>query len=155
MLYCFHINKKTATKVGYQPDKNKKVNDGRNDWAYSYVDLMIGRPASYDLRPSYELLGETSQGLRPVQLEWNRVAYNNIYTYTYVIYVCINEITEYYCILYSFFLLCLILCCLSRVGKSTVRQIVEDTCKAIWHNLKDRYVKTPCTDQEWKDVAKG
>ena len=44
---------------------------------------------------------------------------------------------------------------LFRIGQSTVRSIVFETCQAIWENMKDIYLKTPNTREEWETIAKG
>ena len=44
---------------------------------------------------------------------------------------------------------------LFRVGLSTVRQIVLDTCKAIYTILQPIHMKTPCTENEWLAIAEG
>lgn len=41
-----------------------------------------------------------------------------------------------------------------RLGITTVREIVEQVCKAIWDNLKDKYLPEPSTEQ-WLDIANG
>lgn len=40
-----------------------------------------------------------------------------------------------------------------RMGKSTVSQIVRETCCAIWTVLHDEYLKVPSSPQEWKKIA--
>ncbi|XP_020496176.1 uncharacterized protein [Labrus bergylta] len=42
-----------------------------------------------------------------------------------------------------------------RVGLSTIRQLVPETCAAIYKVLKDKYLKCPDTVQEWQQVADG
>lgn len=42
---------------------------------------------------------------------------------------------------------------LFRLGQSTVRSIIFDTCKAIWDCMKDKFLKTPSTEDEWAAVA--
>lgn len=42
-----------------------------------------------------------------------------------------------------------------RLGKSTVSQIIMDTCEAIWTILQPIYMKPPIGPTEWKQVAEG
>ncbi|KAL0965749.1 hypothetical protein UPYG_G00285220 [Umbra pygmaea] len=42
-----------------------------------------------------------------------------------------------------------------RVGLSTTRQFVPETCEAIYNVLKDKYLKCPDTVEEWQTVADG
>lgn len=42
-----------------------------------------------------------------------------------------------------------------QIGHSTVHQIIHETCKAIWDTLQPIYLKSPSSQQEWLDVAKG
>ncbi|XP_067939765.1 uncharacterized protein [Watersipora subatra] len=44
---------------------------------------------------------------------------------------------------------------LFRMGQSTVRGIIYDTSQAIWVAMKDLYLKTPSTEEEWFHIAKG
>ena len=39
-----------------------------------------------------------------------------------------------------------------RMGVSTVRKIVYATCTAIWQGLKDTYLTTPSTVDEWNEI---
>ncbi|XP_065299973.2 uncharacterized protein [Dermacentor albipictus] len=39
-----------------------------------------------------------------------------------------------------------------RVEHSTVNQLIEETCVAIYLELKDEFLKTPKTGGEWSDV---
>ncbi|XP_041826075.1 protein ALP1-like [Melanotaenia boesemani] len=41
-----------------------------------------------------------------------------------------------------------------RFGESTISMIVIETCKALHQTLRDEYLKTPTTVEEWLDVAK-
>ena len=40
-----------------------------------------------------------------------------------------------------------------RMGESTVRAIIYETCKAIWDTMSLEYLKTPSTVQEWTKIA--
>lgn len=40
-----------------------------------------------------------------------------------------------------------------RVGRSTARQIILDTCKAIWDVIGSEYVVIPSTEEGWRAVA--
>lgn len=40
-----------------------------------------------------------------------------------------------------------------RMGVSTVRKIVVETCKALWDALHDVYVRVPQTEAEWVAIA--
>ncbi|KAK1903084.1 Protein ALP1-like, partial [Dissostichus eleginoides] len=42
-----------------------------------------------------------------------------------------------------------------RVGVSTIRQFVPETCTAIYEVLKEKYLKCPDTVEEWQPVADG
>ncbi|KAL2092781.1 hypothetical protein ACEWY4_012579 [Coilia grayii] len=42
-----------------------------------------------------------------------------------------------------------------RLGESTISQIVTDTCEALHQTLKDDYLTTPNTEEEWRKVASG
>jgi hypothetical protein len=42
-----------------------------------------------------------------------------------------------------------------RVGRSTVSEIIYDTCKAIYDVLQPIYMKPPSSPAEWKAVAEG
>lgn len=42
-----------------------------------------------------------------------------------------------------------------QIGLTTVHQIVHETCLAIWECLSDKYLKSPSTEQEWKNISKG
>ena len=44
---------------------------------------------------------------------------------------------------------------LFRIGESTIRSIVYETCQAIWLRLKDTYLKTPSSPNEWLQIASG
>ena len=43
---------------------------------------------------------------------------------------------------------------LFRLGASTVRSIIFETCSAIWDEMKGQYLKTPDTEEEWRAVAR-
>ena len=40
-----------------------------------------------------------------------------------------------------------------RVGKATVSEIIAETCNAIWLCLKEDYLKSPQTIEQWKKIA--
>lgn len=40
-----------------------------------------------------------------------------------------------------------------RIGESTLRGIVYETCKAIWDVMKDKYLKTPSSAAEWLQIS--
>ena len=42
-----------------------------------------------------------------------------------------------------------------RMGKTTVSNIVRETCEAIWTALNQTYLKTPKSSEEWKKIADG
>lgn len=42
-----------------------------------------------------------------------------------------------------------------RMGKTTVSNIVRETCEAIWTVLNPTYLKTPKSSEEWKKIADG
>lgn len=42
-----------------------------------------------------------------------------------------------------------------RVGMSTIQQFVPETCAAIYHALKEKYLKCPDMVEEWQQVAIG
>lgn len=42
-----------------------------------------------------------------------------------------------------------------KIGRSTVSGIIQETCEALYLVLKDIYMKTPVTEVEWREVAKG
>ena len=42
-----------------------------------------------------------------------------------------------------------------RLGRSTVSQIIYDTCKAIWTVLQPIYLSPPKSPEDWKAIAKG
>nr|XP_055028980.1 uncharacterized protein LOC129418084 [Misgurnus anguillicaudatus] len=42
-----------------------------------------------------------------------------------------------------------------RIGASTVSMIVIETCDVLHHVLKDDYLKTPRTEEDWRQIAKG
>ena len=41
-----------------------------------------------------------------------------------------------------------------RIGRSTVTDIINETCAAIWGALKDKYVRSQQTPEAWKAIAK-
>lgn len=41
-----------------------------------------------------------------------------------------------------------------RIGKSTVSNIIEETCEAIWEVLRDRVLFQP-SQQRWKKISNG
>ena len=41
-----------------------------------------------------------------------------------------------------------------RIGKTTVHNIVKETCEAIWEALSETYSKQPTTCEEWEEIAK-
>lgn len=40
-----------------------------------------------------------------------------------------------------------------RIGRSTISAVITETCKAIYTGLKDRYLKRPSTEDDWKTTA--
>lgn len=44
---------------------------------------------------------------------------------------------------------------LFRIGESTIRSIVYETCESIWRLMKDTYLKTPSSPEEWLEIAHG
>ena len=40
-----------------------------------------------------------------------------------------------------------------RIGKSTVSEIVKETCEALWSVLQPEFVKAPLTQDEWRGVS--
>ena len=44
---------------------------------------------------------------------------------------------------------------LFRMGESTVRKIVYDTCQALWDNMSSDYLRTPTTAEEWIKIAES
>ena len=42
-----------------------------------------------------------------------------------------------------------------RLGHSTVCEIIDDTCDAIWKAVSVDYLRTPSTKQEWKRISEG
>ena len=36
-----------------------------------------------------------------------------------------------------------------RIGKTTVSDILRETCEAIYHSLKDTYLRAPNSTSEW------
>ena len=41
-----------------------------------------------------------------------------------------------------------------RIAKSTISNIVNETCSAIWECLKDGYLRPPKTTDDWKNISK-
>ena len=37
-----------------------------------------------------------------------------------------------------------------RIGRTTVCNIIQETCSAIWQALKDKYLRAPKNIEEWK-----
>ncbi|KAH8039855.1 hypothetical protein HPB51_009111 [Rhipicephalus microplus] len=42
-----------------------------------------------------------------------------------------------------------------RLGHSTVNDIIHETCNVIYEELKNEFLKTPSTEDEWRDVVAG
>ena len=42
-----------------------------------------------------------------------------------------------------------------RIGRTTISNILRETCEAIWKALNKQYVKVPTTTNEWIEVANG
>ena len=42
-----------------------------------------------------------------------------------------------------------------RIGLSTAREIVRETCQVIAKTMQPLYLRTPSTEQEWLDIADG
>ncbi|XP_057299342.1 uncharacterized protein LOC130629968 [Hydractinia symbiolongicarpus] len=42
---------------------------------------------------------------------------------------------------------------LFRVHKSNLSQFIPEVCEAIYMQLKEKYLKTPCTEEEWRKIA--
>jgi hypothetical protein len=42
-----------------------------------------------------------------------------------------------------------------RMGVSTVSNIIDETCLAIYESLRGEYLKLPNTQAEWKEVSDG
>ena len=40
-----------------------------------------------------------------------------------------------------------------RIGRGTVSAVIAETCKAIYTALKDRYLKSPSTEDDWKAIT--
>ncbi|KAF0039641.1 hypothetical protein F2P81_007876 [Scophthalmus maximus] len=47
------------------------------------------------------------------------------------------------------------LCYQFRMGASTIRQFVPETCAAVYQVLEDTYMKCPDSEEEWQQVADG
>ncbi|MCL4153914.1 UNVERIFIED_CONTAM: hypothetical protein GTU68_035447, partial [Idotea baltica] len=42
----------------------------------------------------------------------------------------------------------------TRISAQALGKFIPETCKAIYESLKEQYLKTPSTHEEWKEVAK-
>ena len=42
-----------------------------------------------------------------------------------------------------------------RMGRTTVCNIIHETCQATWDALCTDYVKVPSSEEEWKGIAEG
>ena len=40
-----------------------------------------------------------------------------------------------------------------RIGRSTVCKIMYEVCLALWDILKVEYLRSPCTESEWKHIS--
>ena len=40
-----------------------------------------------------------------------------------------------------------------RLSRTTVSKIVKETCKAVWKVLSPIYLRSPSTEQEWKQIS--
>ena len=40
-----------------------------------------------------------------------------------------------------------------RIGRSTVHDILKETCKVIWDVLQQQYVKAPTTPDDWVSIS--
>ena len=40
-----------------------------------------------------------------------------------------------------------------RMGMSTIREIVYETCEAIWIAMREDYMQTPTTTEQWEEIA--
>ena len=43
---------------------------------------------------------------------------------------------------------------LFHIGKSTISNLLRETCEAIWHALKEKYLNVPSTTSDWRRIAK-
>ena len=43
---------------------------------------------------------------------------------------------------------------LFRIGKSTISNLLRETCEAIWHALKEKYLNVQSTTSDWLRIAK-
>ena len=41
-----------------------------------------------------------------------------------------------------------------RIGKSTIAELIPEVCEAIFACLRDEYLHTPSTPEEWRAVSK-
>lgn len=41
-----------------------------------------------------------------------------------------------------------------RVSKNLISELVPEVCAAIYRGLKEQYLATPSTEQEWKNIAR-
>lgn len=42
-----------------------------------------------------------------------------------------------------------------HIGLTTVHCIIQETCEVLWNTLSPIYLKSPNTEQEWKDISEG
>lgn len=42
-----------------------------------------------------------------------------------------------------------------QLGRSTVSQVIKQTCDAIWNRLAETYMKFPSTLKEWQQISDG
>ena len=47
------------------------------------------------------------------------------------------------------------LCYAFRLGKTTVSNIIAETCQAIYEQLKSKYMHAPGSEEEWLEIAKA
>ena len=41
-----------------------------------------------------------------------------------------------------------------RIAKSTISNVIDETCLALWNCLKEKYLRPPKTSENWKRIAK-
>ena len=41
-----------------------------------------------------------------------------------------------------------------RIAKSTISNVIDETCLALWNCLKEKYLRPPKTSEDWKRIAK-
>ena len=46
------------------------------------------------------------------------------------------------------------LCYSFRMGKTTISNIISETCQAIYDQLRDKYLCTPNSREDWLEIAK-